>query len=187
VEREDACVLRRGVIDSVLWYTSGTGIYAEYEVGFVFTSEELRQADIFACLDEAECARLAHTIADLRLEPGEWLFREGAPASFYVLLEGCLRIVLDVHGKQTEIAEHEFKQGDFLGEVPLLLTITRKRRNLDICRCLATGPSFRYGQFSPALHKSKSSGLRSDCKQLRHDSRILVCHSVLMTLKTPDV
>jgi hypothetical protein len=71
--------------------------------------------------------------------------------------------------------------------VPDLLTITRKRRNLDICRCLATGPSFRYGQFSPALHKSKSSGLRSDCKQLRHDSRILVCHSVLMTLKTPDV
>jgi hypothetical protein len=39
-----------------------------------------------------------------------------------------------------------------------LLAITRKRRNLNICRCLAAGPSFRYGQFSPALHKSKSSG-----------------------------
>jgi hypothetical protein len=43
----------------------------------MFTPEELRQAKIFACLDEAECARLAHTIADVRLEPGEWLFREG--------------------------------------------------------------------------------------------------------------
>jgi CRP-like cAMP-binding protein len=83
----------------------------------MFTPEELRQANIFACLDGAECARLAHTIADVRLEPGEWLFREGAPAWFYVLLEGRLRIVLDVHGKQTEFAEHEFKQGDFLGEV----------------------------------------------------------------------
>jgi thioredoxin reductase (NADPH) len=87
----------------------------------MFTPEELRQADIFACLDEAECARLAQTIADVRLEPGEWLFREGAPAWFYVLLEGRLRIVLDVHGKQTEFAEYEFKPGDFLGEVPLLM------------------------------------------------------------------
>jgi thioredoxin reductase (NADPH) len=87
----------------------------------MFTPEELRQAEIFACLDEAECARLAQTIADVRLEPGEWLFREGAPAWFYVLLEGRLRIVLDVHGKQTEFAEYEFKPGDFLGEVPLLM------------------------------------------------------------------
>jgi thioredoxin reductase (NADPH) len=87
----------------------------------MFTPEELRQADIFACLDEAECARLAHTIADVRLEPGEWLFREGAPPTFYVVLEGRLRIVLDVNGKQTEFAEQEFKQGDFLGEVPLLM------------------------------------------------------------------
>jgi thioredoxin reductase (NADPH) len=85
----------------------------------MLTAEELRQAKIFACLDEGECARLAHTIADVRLEPGEWLFREGAPPAFYVLMEGRLRIVLDVHGKQTEIAEHEFKPGDFVGEVPL--------------------------------------------------------------------
>src|ERR1700677_1669879 len=87
----------------------------------MFTPKELRQAKIFACLDEAECARLAQTVADVRLKPGEWLFREGAPPSFYVLLEGRLRIVLDVHGKQTEFAEYEFKPGDFLGEVPLLM------------------------------------------------------------------
>ena len=109
-----------GVIDSILWYTSFTIIYADYEGG-MFTPGELRQAKIFACLDEAECARLAQTIADVRLKPGEWVFREGAPPSFYVLLEGRLRIVLNVHGKQTEFAEHEFKQGDFLGEVPLLM------------------------------------------------------------------
>jgi len=87
----------------------------------MFTPDELRQADIFACLDEAECARLAQTIADVRLEPGEWLFREGAPAAFYVLFEGRLRMVLDVHGKQTEFPEYELKPGEFLGEVPLIL------------------------------------------------------------------
>jgi thioredoxin reductase (NADPH) len=109
------------LIDSVLWYKSFTIIYADFEAGFMFTPKELRQAKIFACLDEDECARLAQTIADVRLEPGEWLSREGAPAWFYVLLEGRLRIVLDVHGKQTEFAEYEFKQGDFVGEVPLLM------------------------------------------------------------------
>ena len=87
----------------------------------MFTPEELRQAKIFACLDEAECARLAQTIADVRLEPGEWLFREGAPAALYVLFEGRLRMVLDVRGKQTEFPEYELKHGEFLGEVPLLL------------------------------------------------------------------
>jgi CRP-like cAMP-binding protein len=65
--------------------------------------------------------RLTQIVADVRLEPGEWLSREGAPASFYVLVEGRLRIVLDVHGKQTEFAEQEFKQSDFVGEVPLLM------------------------------------------------------------------
>ena len=87
----------------------------------MFTPEELRQADIFACLDEAECARLAHTIADVRLEPGEWLAREGEPACFFVIIQGRLRVVLDVHGKQTEFAGFEGNDGDFVGEVPLLL------------------------------------------------------------------
>jgi thioredoxin reductase (NADPH) len=87
----------------------------------MFTPEELRQAKIFDCLDEAECARLAQTIADVRLKPGEWLAREGEPAAFFVIIQGRLRVVLDVHGKQTEFAGFEGNEGDFVGEVPLLL------------------------------------------------------------------
>jgi CRP-like cAMP-binding protein len=30
-------------------------------------------------------------------------------------------MVLDVHGKQTEFPQYELKQGEFLGEVPLLM------------------------------------------------------------------
>src|SRR5271168_587140 len=106
---------QRSVVQSL------TIIYADFEASFMFTPEELRHAKIFACLDEAECARLAHSIADVRLDPGEWVFREGAPALFYVLLEGSVRIVLDVHGRQTEFPQYELKPGEFLGEVPLLL------------------------------------------------------------------
>jgi len=87
----------------------------------MFTPEELRQAKIFACLDEAECARLAHTVADVRLQPGEWLAREGEPACFFVIIQGRLRVVLDVHGMQTEFAGFEGNDGDFVGEVPLLM------------------------------------------------------------------
>ena len=110
-----------GVTDSILWYKRFKIIYAGLEAGPMFTPEELRKAKIFDCLDEAECARLAQTIADVRLEPGEWLFREGAPACFYVMFDGSLRMVLDVLGKQTEFAQYELKPGEFLGEVPLLM------------------------------------------------------------------
>jgi thioredoxin reductase (NADPH) len=89
----------------------------------MFTSEELRQTRVFACLDEAERERLAQSVADLRLKPGEWLVRDGEPPNFYVLLEGHLRLVVDVHGKPTEFAKFDSQTGDFVGEVTLLLGI----------------------------------------------------------------
>ena len=87
----------------------------------MFTPTELRQAKIFACLDEAECARMAQNAADVRLKAGEWLVRSGETPWFYVIFEGRLRIVADIHGIQTEFPEYDFTEGDFLGEVPLLL------------------------------------------------------------------
>jgi thioredoxin reductase (NADPH) len=87
----------------------------------MFTSEELQRARVFACLDEAECGRLAPTVADVRLEPGEWLIREGEAPWFYVIFEGRLRMVKEVLGRQTELEEYEIKAGDFVGELPLLL------------------------------------------------------------------
>jgi len=87
----------------------------------MFTLDELRQAKIFACLDEATCVQLTKIAADVRLEPGEWLFREGETPWFCVIFEGRLRIVKDILGKQTEFAEYDFVDGDFLGEMPLLL------------------------------------------------------------------
>jgi thioredoxin reductase (NADPH) len=87
----------------------------------MFTSEELRRTKIFACLEEPECARLAPTVADVRLEAGEWLIREGESPWFYVIFEGRLRMVKEVLGRQTDLDEYEIKAGDFFGELPLLL------------------------------------------------------------------
>jgi CRP-like cAMP-binding protein len=87
----------------------------------MFTPDELRRTRIFACLDEAAWGRMAQITADVRVEPGEWLFREGETPWFCVLFEGRLRTFKDILGKQTEFAEYDFVEGDFLGEVPLLL------------------------------------------------------------------
>jgi thioredoxin reductase (NADPH) len=121
----------------------------------MFTSKELRQAKIFDCLDEAECARLAETAADMRLQPGEWLLREGAPPMFYVVFEGQVRLVVDVHGKPTEFGGYEFKPGDFLGEVTILLgtPFFASMRAQTACRIASLDKQ----QFHHLIHGSKEA------------------------------
>jgi thioredoxin reductase (NADPH) len=87
----------------------------------VFTADELRGVEVFSSLEESDIQRLARKAADVRLEPGEWLIREGEPPSFFVLFEGRLRMVKDVLGTPQDLLEYDFQIGDFFGEVPLLM------------------------------------------------------------------
>jgi thioredoxin reductase (NADPH) len=87
----------------------------------MFTPEELLQAKLFCCLDEVGRIRLAHEAADLRLSPGEWLIREGEPPSFFVLFQGRLRMVKELLGRQQEILDFAYQEGDYFGETPILL------------------------------------------------------------------
>jgi len=80
---------------------------------------ELKDLPIFACLDEAEMRRFAERAADVRLQAGEWLIREGETPSFFVALDGRLQLVKDVQGRERDF--YEYKQGEFFGEVPILL------------------------------------------------------------------
>ena len=73
----------------------------------MITTSELRQIKLFGILGETELLRLAQKAADVRLAPGEWLIREGEPPWFYVLLEGRLRMVKDVLGRQKDLNEYE--------------------------------------------------------------------------------
>ena len=58
----------------------------------MISPNELQTIPIFACLDEAERQRFAERAADVRLQPGEWLIREGEVPSFFVLLEGSVQV-----------------------------------------------------------------------------------------------
>jgi thioredoxin reductase (NADPH) len=85
----------------------------------MISPSELQTIPIFACLDEAERQRFAERAADVRLQPEEWLIREGEVAPFFVLLEGKVQLVKDILGRSKEI--RAYKAGDFFGELPILL------------------------------------------------------------------
>jgi thioredoxin reductase (NADPH) len=85
----------------------------------MIVASELESCTIFACLSESERQRFAERAADVRLEDGEWLIREGELPYFFVLLEGRLKLLKDVLGR--EQALFEYKAGDWFGEVPILL------------------------------------------------------------------
>jgi thioredoxin reductase (NADPH) len=80
---------------------------------------ELQTIPIFACLDGADRQRFAARAADVRLQPGEWLIREGEVPYFFVLLEGQVQVVKDILGRTQDV--FEYKTGDFFGEVPILM------------------------------------------------------------------
>jgi len=82
-------------------------------------ASELENFPIFACLEEPHRQRLAEQAADVRLSKDEYLIREGETPYFFVLLEGQLRLLKDVLGRQVEL--HQYKMGEWFGEVPILL------------------------------------------------------------------
>jgi len=81
--------------------------------------EELTSIPIFNCLTDAQRQRLASTTADISVQPGEWLIREGDPPWFFVLLEGALEVLKEYGG--TDQVVNNYKPGDFFGETPILL------------------------------------------------------------------
>jgi thioredoxin reductase (NADPH) len=92
---------------------------AEWENRGMIAASELEDVSIFACLNEAERQRFAEKAADVRLEDGEWLIREGELPYLFVLLEGRLKLLKDLLGRPQEM--HEYKPGEWFGEVPILL------------------------------------------------------------------
>ena len=87
----------------------------------MITSKLLRTLDLFASLEPEQLGRLANKAADIRLEPKEWLVREGERPYFFVVLKGILQLKKEVMGCEVDIAE--FTAGEFFGEVSSLFGI----------------------------------------------------------------
>src|SRR5271163_2862447 len=86
---------------------------------YVITAAELAQIPVFGGLDETDRQRFAQKAADIRVEPGDWVIREGEDPRFFVLLEGALQSVKEVLGQRREL--DQVKPGGFFGEIPIFL------------------------------------------------------------------
>jgi thioredoxin reductase (NADPH) len=85
----------------------------------MITNDEVRQVPLFAHLDESTIARITEQAADVRLNTGEWVAREGEPGAFFALLSGRFAVVKLVGGKPRELAIRGV--GGYMGEIPILL------------------------------------------------------------------
>jgi thioredoxin reductase (NADPH) len=120
----------------------------------MITSDILKAAKLFAGLNEGELTRLAQRAADIRLEPEEWLIREGERQHFFVLLEGILQLKKEVMGRETDIAE--FAAGDFFGEISLLFGIPSLSSLRAKSRCRVA--CFEAQQLQELIQGSSTSG-----------------------------
>jgi thioredoxin reductase (NADPH) len=85
----------------------------------MITNDEVRQIPLFAHLDDSTVAQITAQAADVRLNTGEWVAREGEPGAFFALLSGRFAIVKLVGGRQRQLAIRE--AGEYFGEIPILL------------------------------------------------------------------
>src|SRR5580700_4435419 len=74
----------------------------------MITSRDLEEIQLFAGVEEEERRRLARRAADIQLEPGEWLIREGE-----------LEAVKDIVGQRQVLGRSV--AGDFSGETPIFM------------------------------------------------------------------
>jgi thioredoxin reductase (NADPH) len=85
----------------------------------LITAAELALIPLFAVLDESARQRLAQRAADIRVDSGDWVIREGEDPRFFVVLEGLLQVVKDIVGQSREL--EQLNAGEFFGEIPILL------------------------------------------------------------------
>lgn len=85
----------------------------------MITSQDFEKIPVFAGVEEQELRRLARRAADILLEPGEWLIREGEEPRFFVILEGEFEVLKDIVGQHRLLGRSV--AGEFSGEIPIFM------------------------------------------------------------------
>ena len=88
------------------------------------TVDRLRAVAMFAELGDAALADVAGRVERVRLEAGQWLFRQGDPAgSVFIVASGRLEVILDEDGREELL--RVMGPGAVAGELALLAASTR--------------------------------------------------------------
>jgi thioredoxin reductase (NADPH) len=86
----------------------------------VIEFHELRDLPVFDGVSDGVLARAAALAADVRIQEGQWLVREGDTPAFYVLLSGSYDLLKRYGDGMRRLAVRE-APGEFLGELPIIL------------------------------------------------------------------
>jgi thioredoxin reductase (NADPH) len=120
----------------------------------VITAAELAVIPLFSALDESARQRLAQKAADIRVEGGDWVIREGEDPRFFAVLEGLLQVVKDIVGQRREL--EQLTSGEFFGEIPILLGTANLVSVQAVSRCRLA--RFDRQQLQELIRDSSSSG-----------------------------
>jgi thioredoxin reductase (NADPH) len=120
----------------------------------VITAAELALIPLFAGLDESARQRLAQKAADLRLEGGDWVIREGEDPRVFAVLEGLPQVVKDIVGQRREL--EQLNAGEFFGEIPILLGTANLVSVQAVSRCRLA--RFDRHQLQELIRDSSSCG-----------------------------
>jgi thioredoxin reductase (NADPH) len=80
---------------------------------------DLRDLPIFEGVSDAALRRAATHAADVRIDVGQWLVREGESPAFYVLLSGTFDLMKRYPDGERRIAVRD-EPGEWLGEMPIV-------------------------------------------------------------------
>ncbi|MEO9174741.1 MAG: cyclic nucleotide-binding domain-containing protein, partial [Gaiellales bacterium] len=84
---------------------------------------DLRDLPLFTGVEDASLSRAAAHAADVLVDQGQWIVREGQAAAFYVLLRGEYDLVKQYGDGQHLLAVRR-ERGEFLGEIPIVFGST---------------------------------------------------------------
>jgi thioredoxin reductase (NADPH) len=120
----------------------------------MISSSDLEKIPLFAGVDEKERRRLASRAADISVEPGEWLIREGEEPRFFVILEGEFEATKEVVGQRRVVGRH--KAGEFGGETPIFVGTAELASLCAITKCRVA--RFERQQLQELVRDSPSAG-----------------------------
>ena len=80
--------------------------------------DDLRDLPLFEGVSDTTLSRVAALAADVRIDAGQWLVREGESATFYVLLSGAWDLIKRYPDGERRIARSQ--PGDWLGDLPIV-------------------------------------------------------------------
>jgi thioredoxin reductase (NADPH) len=107
----------------------------------MITTDELRAIPLFSTLADKELAYIERTVADIRLNPGEYAVHEGEARAFFATIEGKLEVTKIVDGVETVVGVRG--PGDLFGEVPMTLNtpFLASMRAVEASRVIRIEPS----------------------------------------------